>query len=155
MIASWTELKPKLEKVPQGRAANPHLDQSDLEKLFREHVKTLYEVRVQAAAALAVLETINFCTFRENVDLILVNPIPPCESRRRSRVNAGLPPEEKPRLCDDACDKEHENVLMVTTESGLQYKDIKVCSGPSPPVGFQVAANCVAMVPSGQIFDRV
>ncbi|XP_028062360.1 peptidyl-prolyl cis-trans isomerase FKBP16-3, chloroplastic [Camellia sinensis] len=66
---------------------------------------------------------------------------------------AGLPPEEKPRLCDDACEKELENVPMVTTESGLQYKDIKVGEGPSPPVGFQVAANYVAMVPSGQIFD--
>ncbi|CAA0808371.1 Pre-mRNA-processing protein 40C [Striga hermonthica] len=41
--ASWTESKPKLEKDPQERAANPHLDKSDLEKLFREHVKTLYE----------------------------------------------------------------------------------------------------------------
>ncbi|XP_020248677.1 peptidyl-prolyl cis-trans isomerase FKBP16-3, chloroplastic [Asparagus officinalis] len=66
---------------------------------------------------------------------------------------AGLPPEEKPRLCDAACEKELENVPMVTTESGLQYKDIKVGEGPSPPVGFQVAANYVAMVPSGQIFD--
>ncbi|KAG8375900.1 hypothetical protein BUALT_Bualt09G0007200 [Buddleja alternifolia] len=66
---------------------------------------------------------------------------------------AGLPPEEKPRLCDDACEKELENIPMITTESGLQYKDIKVGGGPSPPVGFQVAANYVAMVPSGQIFD--
>ncbi|MBA0854574.1 hypothetical protein Goshw_002004, partial [Gossypium schwendimanii] len=49
---------------------------------------------------------------------------------------AGLPPEEKPKLCDDACEKELENVPMVTTESGLQYKDIKVGEGPSPPVGF-------------------
>ncbi|XP_047043695.1 peptidyl-prolyl cis-trans isomerase FKBP16-3, chloroplastic-like [Lolium rigidum] len=68
-------------------------------------------------------------------------------------VAAGLPPEEKPKLCDDACVKELENVPMVTTESGLQYKDIIVGQGPSPPVGFQVAANCVAMVPPGQIFD--
>ncbi|EXB55188.1 Peptidyl-prolyl cis-trans isomerase FKBP16-3 [Morus notabilis] len=66
---------------------------------------------------------------------------------------AGLPPEQKPRLCDDACEKELENVPTVTTESGLRYKDIKVGEGPSPPVGFQVAANYVAMVPSGQIFD--
>lgn len=27
---------------------------------------------------------------------------------------------------------------MITTESGLQYKDIIVGQGPSPPVGFQV-----------------
>ncbi|RYR22904.1 hypothetical protein Ahy_B03g068191 isoform A [Arachis hypogaea] len=96
---------------------------------------------------------------------------------------AGLPPEDKPKLCDEACEKELENVCtflkcqlflkrnssnkfweikallvsklvpMVTTESGLQYKDIKVGQGPSPPVGFQVAANYVAMVPSGQVFD--
>ncbi|BFG15854.1 hypothetical protein CerSpe_021280 [Prunus speciosa] len=66
---------------------------------------------------------------------------------------AGLPPEEKPRLCDGSCEKELENIPTVTTESGLQYKDIKVGQGPSPPVGFQVAANYVAMVPSGQVFD--
>ncbi|XP_074578879.1 peptidyl-prolyl cis-trans isomerase FKBP16-3, chloroplastic [Curcuma longa] len=66
---------------------------------------------------------------------------------------AGLPVEEKPRLCDDECEKELENVPMVTTESGLQYKDIKIGEGPSPPIGFQVAANYIAMVPSGQIFD--
>ncbi|CAK9134852.1 unnamed protein product [Ilex paraguariensis] len=65
----------------------------------------------------------------------------------------GLPPDQKPRLCDDTCEKELDNVPMVTTDSGLQYKDIKVGRGPSPPVGFQVAANYVAMVPSGQIFD--
>ena len=41
---SWTDAKPKLEKDPQGRAANPHLDQSDLDKLFREHIKSLYDV---------------------------------------------------------------------------------------------------------------
>lgn len=68
-------------------------------------------------------------------------------------VAAGLPPEEKPKLCDAACESELENVPMVTTESGLQYKDIKVGEGPSPPIGFQVAANYVAMVPNGQIFD--
>ncbi|KAJ4807811.1 Peptidylprolyl isomerase [Rhynchospora pubera] len=66
---------------------------------------------------------------------------------------AGLPPEDKPKLCDQACEKELENIPMVTTESGLQYKDIVVGEGPSPPIGFQVAANYVAMVPSGQIFD--
>lgn len=42
--ASWTECKPKLDRDPQGRATNPDLDQADAEKLFREHVKDLYEV---------------------------------------------------------------------------------------------------------------
>ncbi|XP_022776500.1 pre-mRNA-processing protein 40C isoform X2 [Durio zibethinus] len=41
--ASWTESKPKLEKDPQGRAVNPDLDPSDMEKLFREHIKMLFE----------------------------------------------------------------------------------------------------------------
>ncbi|KAL7609464.1 pre-mRNA-processing protein 40C [Lactuca sativa] len=40
---SWTDAKVKLEKDPQGRAANSYLDQSDLEKLFREHVKSLHD----------------------------------------------------------------------------------------------------------------
>ncbi|PKA55784.1 Peptidyl-prolyl cis-trans isomerase FKBP16-3, chloroplastic [Apostasia shenzhenica] len=70
-----------------------------------------------------------------------------------SKANGEGPSEQNPKLCDEACEKELENVSMVTTESGLQYKDIKVGSGPSPPVGFQVAANYVAMIPNGQIFD--
>eukprot|EP00250_Pteridium_aquilinum_P008689 c18135_g1_i1 orf=76-750(+) len=66
---------------------------------------------------------------------------------------AGLPEEVLPKLCDDVCEKELENIPTVTTDSGLKYKDIKVGSGPSPPVGFQVAANYVAMDPSGKVFD--
>ncbi|GAB4850661.1 hypothetical protein Ancab_029972 [Ancistrocladus abbreviatus] len=50
--ASWTDSKPKLEKDPQGRATNPDLDQSDLEKLFREHIKLLYERCVHEFRAL-------------------------------------------------------------------------------------------------------
>ncbi|XP_075089547.1 pre-mRNA-processing protein 40C isoform X2 [Nicotiana tabacum] len=66
--ASWTESKPKLEKDPQGRAANPHLDQSDLEKLFREHVKILYERSAQEfKALLAEVITVEACS-RETED---------------------------------------------------------------------------------------
>lgn len=32
-------------------------------------------------------------------------------------------------------------IPMVTTESGLQYKDIKIGEGPSPPIGFQVSSR--------------
>ena len=42
--ASWTESKPKLEKDPQARATNPDLSEADKEKLFRDHVKDLFEV---------------------------------------------------------------------------------------------------------------
>ncbi|KAL1561633.1 pre-mRNA-processing protein 40C-like [Salvia divinorum] len=52
--ASWSESKLKLEKDPQGRAAHPHLDKSDLEKLFREHVKSLHERCAQDFRALLV-----------------------------------------------------------------------------------------------------
>lgn len=42
--ASWTESKPKLENDPQHRATNPDLSEADMEKLFRDHVKDLFEV---------------------------------------------------------------------------------------------------------------
>jgi len=41
--ASWTESKPILERDPQKRASNPDLEPADKEKLFRDHVKSLYE----------------------------------------------------------------------------------------------------------------
>lgn len=67
---------------------------------------------------------------------------------------AGLPPgPPAAKLCDGDCEKELENIPMQTTESGLQYKDIVVGDGDAPLVGFQVAANYVAMIPSGKIFD--
>lgn len=50
--ASWTESKPKLDKDPQGRALNPDLGQGDAEKLFRDHVKDLYERCVRDFRAL-------------------------------------------------------------------------------------------------------
>uniref|UniRef100_A0A803R9M6 FF domain-containing protein n=1 Tax=Cannabis sativa TaxID=3483 RepID=A0A803R9M6_CANSA len=40
---SWTDAKLKLDKDPQGRAANPELDSSETEKLFREHIRMLNE----------------------------------------------------------------------------------------------------------------
>ncbi|KAG6763900.1 hypothetical protein POTOM_031347 [Populus tomentosa] len=49
--ASWTESKPRLEKDPQGRATNPDLDPSDIEKLFREHIKMLHELKTEVIIA--------------------------------------------------------------------------------------------------------
>ncbi|CAN8286629.1 unnamed protein product [Cochlearia groenlandica] len=99
-------------------------------------------------------ETNNLCSRREAMLLLLgASSLSMNSLVASSAYAAGLPPEDKPRLCEAECEKELENVTMVTTESGLQYKDIKIGKGPNPPVGYQVAANYVAMVPSGQIFD--
>ncbi|KAK8572777.1 hypothetical protein V6N13_048351 [Hibiscus sabdariffa] len=120
--------------------------------LFFNHIRSQgLIVRCSSCSTRKHSNGLNLVTRREVMGLLF--GVPSILMNSPSADGAGLPPEEKPKLCDDACEKELENVPMVTTESGLQYKDIKVGEGPSPPVGFQVAANYVAMVPSGQIFD--
>lgn len=61
--------------------------------------------------------------------------------------------EDEIKLCTADCEASLDSIPTVTTESGLQYKDIVVGKGPSPPIGFQVAANYVAMLPNGRVFD--
>lgn len=56
-------------------------------------------------------------------------------------------------LCDEACIAALDKAQAVTTASGLKYKDIVVGSGPSPPVGYQVVVNYIAMTPEGRVFD--
>ncbi|GMI78671.1 hypothetical protein like AT2G43560 [Hibiscus trionum] len=120
--------------------------------LFFNHIRAQgLIVRCSSCKTIKHNNGLNLVTRRDVMGLLF--GVPSILLSSPSADGAGLPPEEKPKLCDDACEKELENVPMVTTESGLQYKDIKVGEGPSPPVGFQVAANYVAMVPSGQIFD--
>ncbi|GLT56561.1 hypothetical protein SLA2020_295950 [Shorea laevis] len=107
--------------------------------------------RVKASMARKYGDGLNLVNRREVIGLVL--GVPSIYVNSSDAKAAGLPPEQTQKLCDGTCEKELENVPMVTTESGLQYKDIKVGGGPNPPVGFQVAANYVAMIPSGQIFD--
>ena len=66
----------------------------------------------------------------------------------------GLPDEELKVLCDAECVKSLDSIEMVTTPSGLQYKDIIVGDGEMPPIGFQVVADYVAMNEKGLIFDN-
>lgn len=66
----------------------------------------------------------------------------------------GLPDEEVKVLCDAECVKSLDSIEMVTTPSGLQYKDIIVGDGEMPPIGFQVVADYVAMNEKGLIFDN-
>ena len=41
-------------------------------------------------------------------------------------------------VCDADCVKGLEGTELVTLPSGLQYKDIVVGKGPTPPTGYQV-----------------
>lgn len=57
-----------------------------------------------------------------------------------------------PILCDEACKQMLADKEKVTLPSGLQFQDIVVGKGPSPPVGYQVTVHYVAMTPEGRIF---
>ena len=55
-----------------------------------------------------------------------------------SAIQMGLPEEEVTKLiCDAACETTINDAELVTTQSGLQYRDIKVGDGVQPEVGFQ------------------
>ncbi|RYR17618.1 hypothetical protein Ahy_B03g062319 [Arachis hypogaea] len=129
---------------PQGIAANR------LRCLVPQYRRSVVKAKTSDTTECAAMVNTNFR--RDFLGLIL--GISSLFVGSLEAKGAALPPKDKPKLCDEACEKELENVPMVTTESGLQYKDIKVGQGPSPPVGFQVAANYVAMIPSEQVFDR-
>ena len=59
---------------------------------------------------------------------------------------AAQPAEEPKMLCDKACQSKLDAAELVTTPSGLQYRDIKVGKGVEPPKGFQVVCQYVAMI---------
>lgn len=62
--------------------------------------------------------------------------------------------EEGKVLCDQSCLSKLDSVEMVTTPSGLQYKDITVGKGPAPITGYQVVVNYVAQTPKGFVFEN-
>ena len=58
--------------------------------------------------------------------------------------------EEHKLLCEPACAEELASKERVTTASGLQFQDLRVGTGPSPLVGFQVGegelgATCLSL----------
>lgn len=57
-------------------------------------------------------------------------------------------------LCDEACAEKLAAAELVTTESGLQYKDIVVGDGPQCELSFQVVVDYVAANDKGQIFEN-
>ncbi|PNH12723.1 Peptidyl-prolyl cis-trans isomerase FKBP16-3, chloroplastic [Tetrabaena socialis] len=66
---------------------------------------------------------------------------------------ASLQVEESKLLCNAECTAKLESTEAVSLPSGLKFKDIITGTGPSPPVGFQVVANYVAMTPTLRVFE--
>lgn len=56
-------------------------------------------------------------------------------------------------LCDATCQSALDSAERTRLPSGLEYQDITLGKGPSPPVGFQVVCHYVAMTPTGRIFQ--
>mmetsp|Transcript_350 Transcript_350/g.1618 ORF Transcript_350/g.1618 Transcript_350/m.1618 type:complete len:226 (+) Transcript_350:134-811(+) len=72
-----------------------------------------------------------------------------------SAIQMGLPEEEVTKLiCDAACETTINDAELVTTQSGLQYRDIKVGDGVQPEIGFQVVVDYIAKNEQGLIFDN-
>ena len=65
-------------------------------------------------------------------------------------------PEETdvPLLCNAECEAALAEAPLITTPSGLQYKDIVVGDGAQPEVGFQCVVHYIAKNEKGQIFDN-
>jgi peptidylprolyl isomerase len=63
---------------------------------------------------------------------------------------ASLPVDEEPPkiLCDDKCLADLEKIPRQKTASGLEYRDIVVGTGPTPPLGYQVTFDLVATNPA-------
>ena len=67
-------------------------------------------------------------------------------------IQMGLPEEEVTKLiCDAACETTINDAELVTTQSGLQYRDIKVGDGVQPEIGFQVGKFILILVQYGQL----
>lgn len=67
----------------------------------------------------------------------------------------GLPDDDevKPTLCDPACVGDVAKAQRVSTPSGLEYVDIVKGNGASPPKGYSITVDYVAMTPEGRVFD--
>lgn len=56
-------------------------------------------------------------------------------------------------ICEEDCQSKLEGLQTITAPSGLKYKEIAEGKGTTPPVGYQVVVNYVAMTPQGKVFD--
>jgi peptidylprolyl isomerase len=66
-----------------------------------------------------------------------------------------LPEETDVKLiCDEACELALLDAELITTKSGLQYREIVVGTGMQPEPGFQVVVDYIAKNEQGFIFDN-
>lgn len=64
-------------------------------------------------------------------------------------------PVEAPKLlCDAACEEALGSVERVRLPSGLEFQDIRVGSGPAPPVGYQVVLHYILMTKDGRVISN-
>eukprot|EP00890_Picochlorum_soloecismus_P001320 jgi/Picsp_1/2189/NSC_05653-R1_probable fkbp-type peptidyl-prolyl cis-trans isomerase chloroplastic-like len=70
-------------------------------------------------------------------------------------ASAFVEDDEAPKLlCDAQCAAELASLERVTLPSGLAFQDIKVGTGPTPPVGYQIVVHYIAMTGDGKIFSN-
>lgn len=66
--------------------------------------------------------------------------------RRPLLASSASAAEDPKMLCDKDCTVTLEGKEMMTTKSGLQYKDLVVGTGPIPKVGYQVQSSCTLLI---------
>lgn len=71
-----------------------------------------------------------------------------------SRAEFVEPEEVVKLLCDATCEEGLAGVERVRLPSGLEFQDIKVGTGPAPPVGYQVVLHYILMTKDGRVISN-
>ena len=84
---------------------------------------------------------------------VLLSPLSP--ALPQASYAEFVEPVEVPKLlCDAACEEALGSVERVRLPSGLEFQDIRVGSGPAPPVGYQVVLHYILMTKDGRVISN-
>ena len=73
----------------------------------------------------------------------------------RAELGQFVEPVETPKLlCDASCLEALSTVERVKLPSGLEFQDIKVGTGPAPPVGYQIVLHYILMTADGRVISN-
>lgn len=73
----------------------------------------------------------------------------------RAELGQFVEPVEVPKLlCDASCLEALSTVERVKLPSGLEFQDIKVGTGPAPPVGYQIVLHYILMTADGRVISN-